>query len=59
MSELKDCPFCGGKAKKRQKYSDIFNCKMYYVRCMVCSAQTEFTRFEEVAELRWNERVKK
>ena len=44
MTDLKPCPFCGGKSKLkrfRSKYA-LFNVA-YYVECSVCKVRTTMT----------------
>jgi len=55
MTELKPCPFCGGKAKI-YKYagSDI---RTRYIMCTCCGMGTDRMREEEAIE-KWNRRVK-
>ena len=50
MSELKPCPFCGGKAKKEYVY-DLFWCQ-----CESCFAYTIAHRREQRAIDAWNNR---
>lgn len=52
--ELKDCPFCGGKAYR--VYGGDDEKPIEYVMCTSCHAMTEaLPTVEEVAE-RWNRR---
>lgn len=50
MSELKPCPFCGGKAK-------LLGFTRFWVQCEPCGAQTPLYVFEDAAEEAWNRRV--
>ena len=50
MSELKPCPFCGGKARL-----DI-DLEWYYVYCTKCQAQVEGDWRAEAIKM-WNRRV--
>ena len=57
---LKDCPFCGGKAKLSEydPYDGYQgDCTRYVVSCTECGAKVE-TRFAAKSVATWNERVK-
>lgn len=57
MTELKSCPFCGGKAKLIRRPID----EDYYVKCenagWSCNATTLFYNNEEDAIEEWNKRA--
>ena len=55
--ELKRCPFCGGFPILQYEYSKSYNRYLYFVICQVCSAQCGATPFDDIAVVRWNERV--
>ena len=57
MSELKPCPFCGGKAEMLiNEYED--SRKEYLVACTECDGMVERWReAEEEAVEQWNRRV--
>ncbi|HID5224844.1 Lar family restriction alleviation protein [Proteus mirabilis] len=53
MTELKKCPFCGGKAKS-EKYLIVY----WRVRCTKCfTLQTEMVASEKSAIAAWNRRA--
>lgn len=56
MTELKPCPFCGGKADWFV-LEKMNNEKLYYVECSYCFARTGyyFTEYESIKE--WNKRI--
>lgn len=56
MTELKPCPFCGGKADWFV-LEKMNNEKLYYVECSYCFARTGyyFTEYESIKE--WNKRT--
>jgi hypothetical protein len=47
MSELKPCPFCGGKA----------NCSKHFVFCTVCHAESDWLGDDGAAIAAWNRRA--
>ena len=56
MSELKPCPFCGGKARLNE-YKD---CEIWYeVWCDGCAVRTEQYENEDEAVKVWNHRVER
>ena len=56
MSELKPCPFCGGRPKtKTTRLRSVF----YYVACGRCAAQTEAYAKKENAGWAWNRRTER
>ena len=64
MTELKRCPFCGGKVVEisiHNFWSDEtkdFNEKTYGVKCYKCGSQSnQFYSSEEEAAEAWNRRV--
>lgn len=50
MSELKPCPFCGGKAEL------VTGAPEYWVRCLTCGAGTDTTASSKRATDNWNRR---
>jgi Lar family restriction alleviation protein len=46
-TELKPCPFCGGKAVM---YGQVF----YYIVCKSCGVETQGTYSEQSAAEAWN-----
>ncbi|MBQ9432952.1 MAG: Lar family restriction alleviation protein [Synergistaceae bacterium] len=63
MSELKRCPFCGGKASVRQitpltgGTSREFGYGGYFVMCDWCMTSSNNYSTEQVAADHWNRRV--
>ena len=58
MSELKPCPFCGGKAKLRHYTSGTFKkTTVVYVECCVCRIRTPVEFEPECVEEAWNRRA--
>lgn len=54
MSELKDCPFCGGQALKTGAVTERY--ELWAIHCADCGVRiTEDT--EEEVECGWNNRV--
>ena len=51
MTDLKSCPFCGGKAEVR-----AFTLTMQFVQCMECRARTAAFETSEEAQQSWNKR---
>lgn len=49
-TELKPCPFCGGKAK-------ICQTSVYWVKCTVCKAVTNWHCRKVEAVAAWNRRA--
>lgn len=49
--ELKDCPFCGGKASNER------NMDYDWVECSSCDAQTDYNVNKDKAIQNWNNRV--
>lgn len=58
MSELKRCPFCGGKAEVRSRCNDYEtdNFVMHFARCNNCKAESAWCREETEAIKAWNTR---
>lgn len=67
MSDLKCCPFCGGKGQIRDEAGDPFDDigRFYYVRCVDCRAQSgskyasngnDCPIFYEEVRQEWNQR---
>lgn len=57
MTELKPCPFCGGKAKSRVDYKKETETYEWIVECIICSARTGFRKELEDAVEAWNRRA--
>lgn len=59
-SPLKDCPFCGGKAKGL-RIKDVLilgeEVQCYVVACTKCGCTTQYSKTEEEATRDWNRRV--
>lgn len=53
MSELKQCPFCGGRADWWETESDTHR---FQIVCVECFCGTDECISEEVALKRWNTR---
>ena len=55
MSELKNCPFCGGEARTRpqSEYGGIF----YAAWCKKCASRTDGWKTPEAATAAWNHRA--
>lgn len=51
-TELKPCPFCGGKADIHQAYDSS-----YCVQCNVCGATTLYNSKKFVVIRKWNRRT--
>lgn len=60
-TELKPCPFCGGKARMQFDYEgELFNGKWdfaYYAHCTKCHATTSVRNRLEAASELWNTRA--
>ena len=54
MTKLKPCPFCGGKAIKKNYSNDGF--VITFIFCSNCPAQTRPYLSEETAIEEWNRR---
>ena len=52
MSEVKKCPFCGGKSRVHQYLGK------WYARCNKCKSYSAPYDTEEQAREAWNRRVK-
>jgi len=58
MSELKRCPFCGGKGVLQEHRFQGYKPNLYGVVCLNCSAQTnQFFSHEKIAIRAWNRRA--
>lgn len=56
MTEIKPCPFCGGKAEVFQRVKhNGFN--TYEIHCLNCGIGTEESPLEEVTHRYWNRRA--
>ena len=51
MTELKPCPFCGGKAER------CYGLGEHWVKCSCCDASIRMNSFKENAIEDWNRRV--
>lgn len=63
-TELKPCPFCGGKAKYYEEHTDNGAVEVYYreyhyyfVECNCCKVQMLSTLGKEDVKRRWNRRT--
>lgn len=58
MTELKRCPFCGGKVVEFSIHNFWPDEKTYGVKCYKCGSQSnQFYDSEEEAAAAWNRRV--
>ena len=60
MSELKPCPFCGGKAELHKvEFSNELqvNLMVYTVACCMCNATTSYYVYADHAVDAWNRRA--
>lgn len=57
MEELKNCPFCGGKAISRRRRPDHIMNGKYFISCVECRNKTHYYDSEEEAIAAWNKRV--
>ena len=56
--ELRECPFCGGKAKyKKFKGKGLLGAIAYYVECSVCKVRTPMSLEKEEPIEAWNRRA--
>lgn len=55
-SDLKSCPFCGGKAVVLQHISNYGNC-YYFVTCIACGNRTEYKKTTTTVKKLWNRRT--
>ena len=51
MTELKRCPFCGGKAELR-----VYSAELQFVQCISCLAGTTAFSNSKEAVVAWNKR---
>lgn len=58
LIKLKDCPFCGGKARI-EYHSYALPDFSYYVRCTTCHARAEASGTANTAARNWNRRNNK
>lgn len=58
QSNLKPCPFCGGKAKVgiEDTIGDFYNPFPYFVFCTTCYAETNNCKSRDEAIASWNHR---
>ena len=56
MDEIKQCPFCGGKAQAGHYKSSYKEDEHFLVMCVCCFARTVGETVEEAAKI-WNRRV--
>lgn len=52
MMELKQCPFCGGKADMGEVIDGV-----YMVNCTKCFASSSTSKSKELVARHWNRRV--
>ena len=57
MSELKPCPFCGGKATSVLYHNRNLSFIRYFVKCQHCLVATENYEKRETAIKAWNRRA--
>ena len=57
MEELKNCPFCDGKAIIRRRNPDHIMRDKYFACCTSCKNKTGYYDSEEEAIVAWNKRV--
>ena len=57
MTELKPCPFCGGKANLVVRHNQTLTWIRYYVKCERCVATTANYEKPEHATGNWNRRT--
>ena len=58
MSELKPCPFCGGKGRLKSYISGKWKKKaFYYAECSVCGVRTALSYVLGEAVEAWNRRT--
>ena len=57
MEELKNCPFCDGKAIIRRRNQDHIMRDKYFACCTSCKNKTGYYDSEEEAITAWNKRV--
>ena len=63
MTELKTCPFCGGRAEKKRIGNDYTRKRSIEIRCTQCRVKRVdgairhgFDWLDEVATKNWNQR---
>lgn len=63
MSELKPCPFCGGKARMLTKQTQTNDSEFfrewkyeYIIKCNRCKASIGHYQSKKTAEIAWNRR---
>lgn len=57
MSELKPCPFCGGKAQRMAWHDDNPFGKPYFIECKKCECMTTLYETLNQAKEAWNRRA--
>ena len=65
MTELKPCPFCGGRAHNSLHMTDAWRRKdgwhdtkaLFYIMCDDCGCRVEYCERMEDAEAAWNRRA--
>lgn len=57
MEDLKNCPFCGGKAITRRRSPDHIMRNKYFICCSECKNKTGYYDSEEEAIKAWNKRI--
>ena len=54
MKEIKECPFCGGKAKESEEYTTSENtveAYIYYIECEICESRGENFYATDILEM--------
>ena len=55
MTELKNCPFCGGEAIRSFTHIDVIN--IWSVECPKCGAEIADDESQDAADTHWNTRA--
>lgn len=57
MTELKQCPFCGGDAVFKREIGTIMEYEYYWVMCKKCGVSTREYKTVKTAIDKWNRRL--
>ena len=58
MTDLRECPFCGGEAKPKEDVLSRYSDKVWHlVECTSCSASTNWHETKQRAVAAWNRRA--